>query len=327
LWNHAAVSAREQIPHPSPPLSRAGSLYALLAYTTWGFAPIFWKQLDQIEATELLAYRSLGSLSLATLLIVSLGQWSQLRSSLQSRRQQWLLLGSSLLLGCNWWIFIWAVNNDRIVDTSLGYYLTPLLNVALGMAIFRERLSRPQALAVALAAAGVAYMAWDLGRLPWISLALGFTFAAYGLLRKWCEVSSLGGLVVEAGLLAGPALGYLAQREISGQGALSRLGELPAGTLGLLAGTGLVTAFPLVCFASAARRLPLSALGLFQYLAPSLSLGVAVWLYAEPFTRAHAITFGLIWCALALFSWAGFGPMRQREQLAAGLDSPASRVE
>ena len=307
MWKNGRVATPSStLTESSGGLSTAGSLFALAAYVSWGFTPIYWKQFDAVSATSILAYRILAALVLAWVLVVVTRRLEELQIALRAKRQRWLLLGSGLLLGCNWWIFIYAVNTDRIVDTSLGYYLTPLLNVAIGLMVFRESLSRSQRIAVGLAAAGVAYMAVDLGRLPWISLALGGTFAVYGALRKYGQVSSLGGLLVECGVLLGPALGYLVWSEVAGFGAVTALRGLPAGTLVLLSACGLVTAFPLVCFASAARRLPLSAVGIFQYIAPSLSLGLAVWLYNEPFTATHAVTFTLIWGALALYTWDGF---------------------
>jgi chloramphenicol-sensitive protein RarD len=288
-------------------LSTSGVLFALAAYAAWGFTPIYWKQLEALGASEIIAHRVLGSLLLVGVVLLLLRQYGALRVSLSHPRERRLLLASAVLLAINWWIFVWAVNTNQIVETSLGYYLTPLLNVAFGMGLYRERLSRPQAIAVGLAAAGVFYMAYDFGRLPWLSLALGVTFALYGVLRKATTVSSIGGLGVECCVMAIPALVYLWRLEASGSGTLLRLEEFPPLTLPLLLGCGVVTAFPLVCFASAARRLPLTAIGFFQYIAPSLSLGVAVWLYDEDFTVTHGVTFGLIWAALALYSWESFG--------------------
>jgi chloramphenicol-sensitive protein RarD len=240
-----------------------------------------------------------------------MGQGAAVAEALRSPRQRVMLVGSGLLLGTNWWVFIYAVNTDRIVDTSLGYYLTPLLNVAIGVLLFGERLVRAQQVAVVLAAAGVAYMAWDFGRLPWISLTLGGSFALYGALRKSTTIPSLGGLLVEAAVMSLPSLAYLLWVGPGGSTADAAIDAWPLGRPGLVVACGLITAFPLVCFGSAAKRLPLSAVGIFQYIAPSLSLGVAVWLYDEAFTVAHGITFGLIWCALALYTWDGFVRVRR----------------
>jgi len=284
---------------PVSALSRNGTLFALAAYTAWGFAPLYWKQLSRFDATHLIAHRILWSLAFALLLCALARQLSPFLSVLRRGRRA-ALVACGLLLGLNWWIFIWAVNHDRIIDTSLGYYLTPLLSVALGMLVFGERLTRRQAIAVALAAAGVAVMAWDFGQLPWISLALGGSFAAYGVLRKWVDAGSLVGFLLEMTVLALPALLFLSTS--NSEIALPHTREIPTETLLWLAGCGVVTAFPLLCFASAAKRLPLSAVGIFQYLAPSLSLLLAVFLYEEPFTPTHGVTFALIWSALLLYS-------------------------
>lgn len=285
-----------------PSLSRSGVLFAVATYGLWGFAPIYWKQLVQVAAAEILAYRVLGSLIFMAALVGALRIVGPLASDFVPTRGRWLLVSSGLLLACNWWIFIWAVNTDRIVDTSLGYYLTPLLNVGLGLALFRERLSPLQWAAVALAGLAVGYMAWELGRLPWISLVLGASFAVYGALRKYGNASSIGGFTVEIAALVPLAALFLVQREWSGEGVWSGDDDVSVATLALLVGSGAATV-PLLLFASAVKRLPLSAVGVFQYIAPSTSLLIAVWLYGEPFTRTHVVTFGLIWSALALYTW------------------------
>jgi len=296
---------------PEGGLSRSGIMFALAAYFTWGFTPIFWKQLLAVPATEILAYRIFGAMLLSAGLVWVMGQAGPVLEALRAPRQRAMLVGSGLLLGVNWWVFIYAVNTDRIVDTSLGYYLTPLLNVAIGVLLFHERPVRAQQIAVSLAAAGVVYMAWDFGRLPCISLVLGGSFALYGALRKSTAIPSLGGLLVETAVMSVPSLAYLVWVGPGGSESDSVIAAWPLGWPGLVLACGLITAFPLVCFGSAAKRLPLSAVGIFQYIAPSLSLGVAVWLYGEAFTTAHAITFGLIWCALALYTWDGVARARR----------------
>jgi chloramphenicol-sensitive protein RarD len=204
------------------------------------------------------------------------------------------------------------VQSGQITATSLGYYLTPLANVALGLLLLRERLSRVQALAVVLAAVGVASFAISLGRLPWISLFLALSFALYGLIRKTVAAGSLAGLAVETALLAPIALAGILSLEARGLGALGQGETLGTARTTLLLGAGVVTALPLVWFASAARRLRLVTIGLFQYLAPSLALGLAVLVYGEPFTRAHALTFSCIWAALALYSLESVRGLRVR---------------
>jgi len=282
---------------------RAGIVYALLAYGSWGVAPVYWKQLAALPPSQVLACRVLSSMLFGWLLLSAARRWRELRGVAGVRSVAAALLGTSLLIGGNWFLFLWAVTSDRIVDTSLGYFLTPLLNVALGAVFLGERLRRWQAIAVALAALGVARLALELGGLPWVSLALGGSFATYGLLRKLAPVSSLVGFAAETSLLAPLAGAYLLRLELTGGHGATPLAELSTGTLAWLAGAGVITAGPLVWFASAARRLPLSMVGLFQYIAPSVSLAIAVWIYGEPFRRSQAEAFTFIWVALALYTW------------------------
>jgi chloramphenicol-sensitive protein RarD len=280
----------------------AGVGYALAAYTSWGVMPVYWKQITGIAAPEVLLWRVLGTVVFAFLLLTLARRWPDVRRILARRRHVAALALSSLLIAANWLVFIWAVGQGEIVATSLGYYLNPLANVALGMLVLRERLAPLQLVAVAIAAAGVAYLTTSLGGLPWISLALAISFALYGLIRKTVAVGSLAGLAVETALLAPIALAGIAWREASGVGALGRAASLAPAVPWLLLGSGVVTALPLVWFASAAKRLRFATVGLFQYIAPSLALAIAVLVYGEPFTTAHAIAFGCIWTALALYS-------------------------
>lgn len=287
-----------------PDPARAGAAFALAAYVAWGLAPAYWKQLEALPPFEILAYRVVSS-AVVGVLGVTLGRsWRALRDALGIRAVALPLVCSALIIGGNWFLFLFAVVNDRIVDTSLGYFLTPLLNVALGVVFLRERLRPWQAVSVGLAALGVARMAIELGGVPWISLALGGSFACYGLLRKRAPVASLVGFAAETALLAPLALAYLAWLTASGEGLLGRdVVEGAGATVGWLAGAGLMTAGPLVWFASAARRLPLSMVGLFQYIAPTVSLGLAVGIYGEPFEHSRAEAFACIWLALAIYTW------------------------
>lgn len=289
----------------APGLSRDGVAFALAAYLAWGLAPVYWKQLLAVDSLDVIAHRALWSALLAAGLVLATGRLREM-PAIFSGRTAIALVASAAMLLCNWWIFVWAVQADRIVDTSLGYYLNPLLNVALGMLFFRERLTRAQWIAVGLAATAVAFMAWDLGRLPWISLALASSFAIYGVLRKWAPVSSIAGFSFETAVLVLPCLAWIGVASAQGRDPWQQPEVFTPTVMALLAGGGLVTAFPLLCFASAARRLPLSVVGLFQYIAPSMALLLAVLLYGEPFTRAHAVGFPLIWAGLAIFSWDGF---------------------
>ena len=277
----------------------AGILFALLAYGTWGITPIYWKALGEVPPNEVLAHRVLWTVVCTGLLLTGMRRWPEVRAALRVRRERLALIACSVAIGLNWAIFLWAVAHDRILETSLGYYLNPLINVVLGLLILGENLSRRQALAMALAALGVLGLVVDHGGLPWVSLSLAGSFGLYGLAHKLTTVRPVPGLLVETGVLAPVALLFVgAATDPAG-------GEMAHGTASvgwLLAGAGPVTAFPLLCFASAARRLPLSALGLLQYLAPTIALLLAVFLYDEPFTRAHAFAFSCIWLALALYT-------------------------
>jgi len=290
--------------------SRAGAIYALLAYASWGVLPIYWKLLAQVPAHEILMHRVLWTALFALALAALVGRRSEIGAILRNRRHLLALVASSLLLAGNWLTFIWAVNRGQIVATSLGYYLNPLVSVGLGVLLLRERLRPLQLVAVAIACVGVGAFALQVGHLPWIALWLAASFALYGLIRKTVPVASIAGLAVEAGLLAPLAALGIAAREASGAGAFARAAELGPRAPFLLVAAGVVTALPLIWFASAARRLRLASLGLFQYLAPSLSLAIAVVGYGEPFTRAHAIAFACIWSALALYSFESLRALR-----------------
>jgi chloramphenicol-sensitive protein RarD len=288
----------------------AGVVYALLACTSWGLMPVYWKALVGVPPLEILMYRVLGTVAFAALLLGVARRWDDVRALVRRRRHLVALAGSSLLIAANWGIFIWAVEQEQIVATSLGYYLNPLVNVAVGTLLLGERLRRLQLVAVAIAAAGVAYFALALGRLPWISLALAGTFALYGLIRKAVPVASIAGLAVETGILAPAAALGIAAYEASGRGALGNASRLDPLALPLLLGAGVITALPLIWFASAAKRLRFATIGLFQYIAPSLALAIAVVAYGEPFTRAHAVAFTCIWSALALYTMESLRSLR-----------------
>jgi chloramphenicol-sensitive protein RarD len=287
---------------PSRDRSAAGAVYALLAYGWWGLTPVYWKALQVVPPLEILAHRVVWALALSASILTLVAGWREVRLILSDRRRLAALVVTSGLIATNWLIYIWAVNTGQVLAASLGYYLNPLVNVALGALVLRERLRVGQWTAVAIAAFGVGYLALDAGSLPWISLTLATTFGLYGLIRKAAPVSSLGGLVVETLILFPLAVGLIASAELTARGALSNLDALGIRIGFLLLGAGVVTALPLIWFASAARRLQLSTVGLFQYLAPSLNFLLAVALYDEAFTRTQAVTFGCIWLALAIYA-------------------------
>jgi chloramphenicol-sensitive protein RarD len=287
---------------------RAGSLYAIAAFGFWGLTPIYYKLLPHVPPVEVLAHRVIWSVVFGALFVTLLRAWPQVRSALSCARTVRTLALTSALVSTNWLIYIYAVVNDQVMATSLGYYINPLVNVLLGMLFLGERLGRGRTLAVALAAIGTASLAFELGGLPWISLTLAFSFGFYGLIRKRLGLPSMAALFVETLLMAPLALLALAWFGVQGQ---SAFGDDTRTTL-LLMLAGPITLLPLLWFAEAARRLPLITVGFFQYLGPTLTFLLATLVYGEPFTAAWAITFVLIWSALAVFT---IDSLRMRHEL------------
>jgi chloramphenicol-sensitive protein RarD len=278
---------------------RRGLAHGIAAYGLWGVAPLFWKQLDGTSPIELLAHRVVWGVIAFAIIVRIAGAAPAVMRGLRDRRTVAAMALSGSLLICNWGTFVYAVDTDRILEASLGYFINPLISVGLGMVVLHERLRRLQWLAIAFAVAGVAILTWRAGQLPWISLVLAITFGAYGLVRKLARVETLAGSTIETALFVPIALVYLIALAAHGGGGL---GHTRAGTEMLLVSTGVVTAAPLLLFTSAARRLPLSTVGFLQYLAPSTQLILAVTVYREPFVRGQMIAFGFIWLGLAAFS-------------------------
>ena len=277
---------------------RHGTLAGVGTYIIWGVVPIFFKQIDTIPAGEVIAHRVVWSLILMALFLFLTQGFAVVKTVLREPRQLVRIAIASLLVGTNWLIFVYGVNNDRILETSLGYFILPLLNVALGVIVLDEKLRRLQWLAVAFAALGVTIEAFRVGGLPWISLTLAGTFGLYGLMRKQLPLDSANGLFLETACMTPLALGYLIWLGFNGQ---SHFGVSTQVDL-MLAATGVVTAVPLLLFAIAARRLPLSTLGFLQYLAPSISFVVAITLYHEPMDFHRALGFAMIWAGLVVYS-------------------------
>lgn len=293
---HARVMSEQA--DPTPGFSRSGMGFATACYVGWGLVPVYWKAIHGIPADELLIPRVLWTLAL---MLVAAGATGQLAPVLRARPADWAYTGTAaLLLAANWTLFIYAIQIDQVIATSLGYYVNPLVSILLGLLVLGERLNRAQASAIAIAAGGVAVLTLREGRLPWISLVLALSFALYGLIHKLRPQPSLGGLTREMlflGPLALAGIGLLATR------VHAPLLEASVADHGFLALSGVVTAGPLLLFHAATRRLPLFAVGMFQYIAPTLTLLLAVFVYGEPFTSSHALGFGLVWIGLAVFTF------------------------
>jgi chloramphenicol-sensitive protein RarD len=297
---------------PTDPAQRSGAAYALAAFGFWGIVPIYYKALDGILAADVLAHRIVWTVVMGAILLTLRRDWSRLRPVVRSRRTLATLFLSAVLVSTNWLVFIYAVQSDRVLDASLGYYINPLVNVLLGMTLLGERLNRARVCAVLLAAAGTLILAASYGRPPWIALILAFSFGFYGLVRKRTDVPVLGGLFIETAFLFPLAAGAVLLLGFEGDGAFLAHGWR---TDVLLIAAGPVTMLPLLWFTKAARRLSLTVVGLFQYLGPSLSFLLAVFLYHEPFTTAHLLTFTCIWTGLAIVTVDGLRQARRLRTL------------
>jgi len=292
--------------------TQRGVILALAAYTMWGIAPIYFKTLQQVSALEILSHRVIWSFFfLAGLIYLSKG-WGKIRVILRQPKTLIMLTATALLVGANWLIFIWAVNNNYMLDASLGYFINPLLNVILGMLFLGERLRSLQWVAVALAACGVAVQLIQFGSLPWIALALAGSFGCYGLLRKKINLDAQTGLFLETCVLLPLAAIYIL---LITDSPTANFADNPLNLNLLLMAAGIVTTLPLLCFTGAATKLKLSTLGFFQYIGPSLMFLLAVLIYDEPFTLDNGMTFVFIWAALVLFSFDGIKSHRRSRKL------------
>jgi len=291
--NRAPAHSAEAMPD-----ARQGFILGVSAYTLWGFLPVYFKGLKSIDAGDIVAHRILWSVPILASLLTFTNTWGEVRQALHNRRAMVLLSATALLIAVNWLLYVYAVNSGHILAGSLGYYLNPLANVVLGRMVLKERLSWLQWAAVALAAAGISALAIGaIGQL-WISLTLCISFATYGLLRKIAPVDAVAGLTIETLLLLPFAAGWLLWGWASGH---AIFGSGSPTILLLIAGAGFVTATPLLLFTAAARQLPYSTLGMLQFLAPTMQFLLAVLIYGEPFTSAHAVAFAAIWGALGLY--------------------------
>ena len=274
-----------------------GVLSGVAAYAMWGFFPIYWKLLHDVPAPQLLGHRIAWSFLLLFVFILLTRQWADFRSRLNGRTLGIYLI-AAVLIGVNWLTYVWAVNAGFIVETSLGYFINPLLSVLMGVMFLRERLRPAQWVPVVIATIGVVYLAVVYGRLPWIALLLAFSFGFYGLVKKLAPLGSVFGLTLETGILFLPAVAYLGWTQFSGGAAFLHAGA----TLDvLMIGAGLVTTVPLLMFASAAKQIPLTMIGILQYLAPTIQFLLGVFIYNEPFDGSRLIGFSLVWLALIIF--------------------------
>ena len=291
---------------------RLGFLSAFGAYLLWGGLPLYFRALDHIGPQEMLAHRILWGLPTALIFVTLAARWKDLRAALTRRRIAYLAV-SAALIAVNWLVYIWAVSAERVTEASLGYFINPLVSVLIGMVFFSEKLRPAQWVAIGVAACGVAVLTWELGRLPWVSLVLCFSFASYGAVRKQIKVDSRIGFAVETALLFPIAFLWLAWFQGTGQGGW--VGDYGWDWL-VLPLAGPITAVPLILFALAAKRLKLATIGMMQYMTPTIQFLIAVLLFREPFGTVDAIAFGLIWTALVIFTTDSVMGERKARRLA-----------
>jgi chloramphenicol-sensitive protein RarD len=294
---------------------KQGVLFGIAAYLVWGLMPLYWKLFQQMAAWEILAHRVVWSVVFVGLWLAITSRLPQMWEAVADRKKKLAILISALLISANWLIFIWAVNNDHVMETSLGYYINPLINVLFGVLFLKEKLGMGQWVAIGLATVGVSIIALQYGQIPWVAISLALTFALYGLAKKVINLDSMLSLAWETLIVFPLSLLYLVYIHINETDTVSTLSgwQLPLLTL-----VGVATALPLYWFAQSTKTLSLSTLGFIQYLAPSASLLLAIFVFGEPFTATHVISFGFIWSALIVFTVA---TMRKKP---APLQAPAS---
>jgi len=278
---------------------KKGIWYAIGAYALWGILPVYWKLLHHVPAIQLISHRIVWSFCALLIVILATYRWKEFQSLVRNPRTLRIYLAAAVLIGINWLTYVWAVNSEHIIETSLGYFINPLLSVLIGVIFLREHLRTFQWIPLGLAAAGVLYLTIVYGALPWIALTLAFSFASYGLVKKIAPLGSLYGLTLETGILIIPAFAYLLYSDSIGAGAFLHTGTFSDS---LMMGAGVVTTIPLLMFASATQRIPLSLVGILQYITPTLGLLIGIFIYHEQFTYIHFIGYGMVWLALFLFA-------------------------
>jgi chloramphenicol-sensitive protein RarD len=303
---------------------RRGYLFGFFAYAIWGFFPLYWKLLRPAGPMEILAHRILWSAAFVSLLLLAMRNWRFLAGLARRPRTLAGVALAATVIAVNWGMYIYGVNSDHVVETSLGYFINPLVTVLLGVVVLRERLRGAQWVALAVGAAAVGVLTVDYGRLPWIALTLAVSFALYGLLKKSLALPAAEGLFVESLALTAPALAYLGWLLAHNRSTFGHVSTLQT-TMLVLAGA--VTAIPLLLFAGAANRIPLSGLGLLQYLTPTLQLGCGVLIYHEPLPPAQLAGFALVWAALAVFTWDGIRNARRVSRKRAAEAAEAAEAE
>lgn len=313
----AALSGSVQTSRTPTTLANRGLVAAAAAFVIWGLFPLYILGLHSVSALQITAHRVAWSCVFVVALLVVRREFGELSAAAARPGVLIRLAASAILVSINWLGFVWGVNHNHVIEVSLGYYINPLVNVLLGIFVLSERLNRVQWIAVALAAAGVAYITIETGHVPWIALVVAVSFGLYGLIRKTVSVDALPGLAIEMVMLTPLAVGYLIWCEITGTGALGHVGWHVDVLLIL---SGVITATPLFLFSYGARLLPYSTVGILQYIAPSLQLACAVFFFDEPFERASAVGFALIWIALLIYASDGVWRAR-RQRLAAVLET------
>ena len=297
---------------------RKGILYGIAAYVFWGVFPIYWKQVHAVGAVEIIGHRIAWSFILLALFLALTGQMRGFRRAALNGPTIGTYAIAAVLLSINWLIYVWGVNSDFIVETSLGYFINPLLSVLLGVIFLRERLRLWQWVSVGLAASGVIYLTFVYGRLPWIALSLAMSFGLYGLVKKLAPLNSVNGLTLETAILFPVAASYLLVVGLNGTGGFTRQGGLVDI---LLIGAGLVTTIPLLLFASATKLAPLSVVGFLQYIASTMQFLIGVFVYREPFDFGRLIGFSMVWLALIIFALESYSTNRVRAKAAAKLQT------
>ena len=292
-----------------PSLSLAGIGYGLLAYGIWGFFPLYFRQLSHVAPMDVLSHRAVWACVFVGLLLTLRSRWANVAAILRKPRQLGMLALAALLVGSNWLVFLWAVANQQVVASSLGYFLTPLVNVLLGLLVLKEKLNRLEWLSVALALAAIGNEVATLGSLPWVSLFLAGTFGTYGLVRKQVPVDALSGLGLET-LCMLPVCGLYAIWMAQTGHAVFAVDS--ASTAGWLVGAGILTALPLMAFAAATQRLDLATVGMLMYINPTMQFLTAIFIFDEPFQPARLLSFGLIWLGLAVFSISMWGKLQRK---------------